>query len=102
MEGNGFRVAYCKDGEPFQGTALLPPENQSREKAKKPQNELRVKLAEFETPCDGCGNQIYAGDKIVAGIDSCCGGGCWRRLCMKCVHSIIEELINGEQTIDIG
>lgn len=96
MEGNGFRIAFYEGDEedaPFQSAAILPPEGNTKSQ-KFEDSDLRVKHASFETSCDGCGNTIDEGDKIVTGIDSCCGGGCWRRLCMNCVFSVLQELVN--------
>lgn len=35
--------------------------------------------------CDGCGREFIVGEKVINGIESCCGGGCWRMLCSNCI-----------------
>jgi hypothetical protein len=35
--------------------------------------------------CDGCGKKLVAGDPLVTGISSCCGG-CDRSICAECVR----------------
>lgn len=42
--------------------------------------------------CDGCGAIISADRMRVTDIDSCCGGGCVRTLCMPCVLWAASEL----------
>lgn len=46
---------------------------------------LEVEEFKFETDCDGCDGKIPPNEKLVGGIDSCCGGGCSRSLCASCV-----------------
>ena len=42
----------------------------------------------FRVKCDGCGGVLEPGDKFITGIESCCGGGCTRNLCERCIiHS---------------
>jgi len=38
--------------------------------------------------CDGCGEPLQEGKRILTGIESCCGGGCARVLCEQCVSSV--------------
>ena len=39
----------------------------------------------YGTDCDGCGRKIVVGEKYIAGIESCCGGECERKLCLDCI-----------------
>lgn len=63
--------------------------------------DLRLETEDFYeggTGCDGCGKKIVLGEKYIAGIDSCCGGGCQRNLCINCVKAaaaLIEPLPDG-------
>ena len=55
---------------------------------------LRLETEDYEggTDCDGCGRKIVLGEKYIAGIESCCGGGCERNLCVPCVKRAAELL----------
>lgn len=37
--------------------------------------------------CDGCGYKFVVGDQAIGNIDSCCGGGCSRTLCVLCIET---------------
>ena len=48
---------------------------------------LRKETDDYARPCDGCGRQIPQGEPYLGCIDSCCGGGCYRSLCVDCVKA---------------
>jgi len=45
-----------------------------------------------ELNCDGCGKIIRKGDKMLTNIDSCCGGGCVRSICIDCLEYAYKQL----------
>lgn len=67
---------------------ILPPAN----------FELEVVVKEalaYGDKCDGCSRVLIPGEKILVGIESCCGGGCSRVLCKQCVlfaASLFQEV----------
>ena len=44
--------------------------------------------------CDGCGLTYLRGTKMITGIISCCGDGCRRVLCARCVDRALTMLAN--------
>jgi hypothetical protein len=47
---------------------------------------------EYPPECDGCGRVVPQGERLIFGIESCCGGGCARRLCADCVRKAFDLL----------
>lgn len=58
------------------------------------QQRLQLMAFDINQECDGCGVVIASGTRHLVGIESCCGGGCCRRLCLDCVRyafGLIEQ-----------
>ena len=61
-------------------------------------NLFKEKLDEYmDNECDGCGGDIKIGEVFIGGITSCCGSGCYRRLCKKCAEWIALQLKTWEE-----
>ena len=52
---------------------------------------LEVGKCQFDQTCDGCGEDIPHDEASLLGIESCCGGGCSRTLCHKCVEWAYQQ-----------
>lgn len=52
--------------------------------------ELTFDVSDSASECDGCGKEVPAGVTMVGGIESCCGGGCARSICMDCVDAVVK------------
>lgn len=48
--------------------------------------------------CDGCGQSYAPQEILVTNIDSCCGGGCCRSLCRKCITAAYFALEEANKT----
>lgn len=59
-------------------------------------SQLELKSMNFTYLCDGCRKEIYINQKMISGIESCCHGGCVRRLCIECIK-FAYELIKDEK-----
>ena len=61
---------------------------------------LEVEAAEapesWTSGCDGCGQVPQEGDLMVINIESCCGGGCTRAICAKCVDAAAKLIKEAE------
>jgi len=59
---------------------------------------IEVDVVDYERgrDCDGCGRKVPAGERMLTGIESCCGG-CYRNLCAECVAWAAEQLEKAEQ-----
>lgn len=42
--------------------------------------------------CDGCGYRYNPQEVFFTNIDSCCGGGCCRTLCFKCIEQAYKAM----------
>lgn len=64
-----------------------------REDIKIPETKLVIAVWDrSETDCDGCGKKIPPSEKYISDIESCCGGGCVRNLCVACVRAAAKAL----------
>ncbi len=61
------------------------------------ESECHLTLVRYQDSqtCDGCGNEVIAGEFHIDGIESCCGG-CYRILCLKCVKAVMALVGRGE------
>ena len=95
-------VEHCSD-KAGAGSSILPLGTSNSGSGNKMERNYHLNLAKSDGAytCDGCDSDIPAGAGFVNGIVSCCGSGCVRILCFRCIDNI-NEAIGKERTIMIN